>query len=838
VYLGFVLVAAACVPKAHKRPGTTGSGGTSGGDGGGATSGGGGVTACPDTDTIIATGAGSTDAGGDAGGAGGGATKMACSNQTVCFPYVRPYTQAESDTNHSLAVQLMTGMSNTQKANQLRGTVPGQYGDYERTWHDKSDTAYNDTHGVRELKYRDASRGLNFAVDIGGGLGYATAFPVSMARGAAFDLDLEYQVGQAAGDEMVASGNTMLLAPCVNILRHPLWGRAQETYGEDSFQIGRIGTAYTIGLQEYVGSCAKHFAANNIENGRQTANAILDEQTLREIYGRHFEMIIQDGGLAAVMASYNQVNGTYSTENKHLLTDILRGSEDEGGFGFKGLVLSDWWAIQNHTTTMPDARLGANCINAGLDIENGWDLNYSTLEASVQNNTITQETLDTSALRVLEQKARFKGTTPGDIVGLRMATSMYTGSANSSAITNNDQVDPIIGKSHIALAQEVAIKSMVLLKNINHTLPINRSAVSKIAVLGRTINYGTILSTSTNDQNHGIIDFLRMARTGDLGSSRVFIDPTKASAPLDGIQDVAGAGITVSGFDNAADATAFNPDFVVVVAGLTPIDEGEEYTLAGDRDTFDLDAKIDGGQIKLINDAIAMGKPMVLVLEGGSVITIPSISQLPAVVMAWYPGIDGGHALGKLLFGDENFSGKLPISWPASVNDIPYTLGPATETPMGYYLGYRMWDDQLRQNPSATQPQFKFGYGLSYTTFSYANLQVPCSTIDQQSSMNITVDVTNTGNVAGEEIVFLFASFPNTTARRGVKELKGFRRVQLDPGVTKRINIPLRVADLKYFKADSPTATTGQWVVEKGTVKVMVGGSSDSLPLSDTFEVN
>jgi beta-glucosidase len=836
VYLGFVLVVAACVPRAHKVPGSTGTGGTSGGDGGGGANGAGGVTACPDTDTIIATGA--SDAAVSDGGSGGAPAKMACMNQTVCFPYVRPYTQAQSDANHAIAVQLMTGMSNTQKANQLRGTVPGQFGDIERTWHDMSDTAYNDTHGVRELKYRDASRGLNFAVDIGGGTGYATAFPVSMARGAAFDLDLEYQVGQAAGDEMVASGNTMLLAPCVNILRHPLWGRAEETYGEDSFQIGRIGSAYTIGLQEFVGSCAKHFAGNNIENGRESANAMMDEQTLREIYGRHFEMIIQDGGLAGVMAAYNEVNGTHCTENKHLLTDILRGSEDSGGFAFKGLVLSDWWAIQNGPVTTPDARLAANAINAGLDIEDGWNLNYSTLEANVQNGTITQDTLDAAALRVLEQKVRFNGTTPGNTVGLKPSSSQYTGAANGNAITNNDQVDPKLGKSHIELAQEVAIKSMVLLKNNNHTLPINRSAVSKVAVLGRSINYGTILSTSTNDQNHGIVDFLRTPRTGDLGSSRVFIDRSKASAPLDGIQEVAGNGITVSGFDNAADATAFNPDFVVVVAGLTPIDEGEEYTLAGDRDSFDLDAKIDGGQIQLINDAIAMGKPMVLVLEGGSVITIPSLSQLPAVVMAWYPGIDGGRALGKLLFGDANFSGKLPFTWPKALSDIPYTLGPATATPMGYFLGYRMWDDRLRTDPSAPTPLFAFGYGLSYTTFSYANLQVPCSTIDQNSSMNITVDVTNTGTVAGEEIVYLFASYPNTTARRGVKELKSFRRVQLDPGVTKRINIPLRVADLKYFKADSPTASTGQWVVEKDTVKIMVGGSSDSLPLSDTFQVN
>jgi beta-glucosidase len=828
------VLATACVPKAPSMSSSTGDGGTGPTERPPV----GGVATCQFGDEEITSSAPATPA------------KMACTDvKASCFPFVRPYTTAQADWDYAKAAELMRGMNNTQKANQLRGSTIGQFFDIERTWHDQNDSAYNDTKGIMEFKFRDASRGLNFAVEFkDGATNYATAFPVSMARGAAFDLDLEYRIGQAAGDEMVASGNTMLLAPCVNILRHPLWGRAQETYGEDSFLLGRLGAAYTIGLQEYVASCVKHYAANNVENGRQTANAIMeDEQTLREIYARHFEMIIRDGGISSVMASYNKVNGTYSTENTHTLTDILRGGVATGGFDFRGFVLSDWWAMQNHITNTPDAALAARAMKAGLDMELGWNLNYSQLESNVQTGTVTQEELDLATQRVLAQKVRFNGTTPNAPVGLKPAHSLYSGFNAGHSITNNETVDPVQGQSHIALAQEAAVKSMVLLKNDNNTLPIKRTGVSKIAVLGRKVNYTHL---AVNDQNDGMIDFARTPRIGDSGSSRVFIDFSKSSGPLQGIQEAAGSNVTVNAFDSVSAMGSFNPDFIVVVAGLTGYDEGEEYTNAGDRPNFDLDAKASasdpttGGQVQLINDAIALKKPMVLVLEGGSVITIPSLSQLPAVVMAWYPGMDGGRALGKLLFGDANFSGKLPITWPKQLADIPYPLkeNDVGDAHMGYFLGYRLYDDRTqRMGASAPTPLFPFGFGLSYTKFTYANLQIPCTTIDENSIMDITVDVTNAGAVDGEEVVFLFASFPTTEGRRSVKELKSFRKVMIKAHTTKRVHIPLRIQDLKYFKMDSPTASTGKFVVEKGdhgTVKIMVGGSSDNLPVSDTFQVN
>ena len=317
---------------------------------------------------------------------------MACTAVKTCVPYIRPYTAEQDAWYRSKALEIDKSMpSNKELANHLRGTNVDQYTDIERTAHDQSITNYSDTGGIREFWFRDASRGINFAVE-GVGDAFATAFPVSMARGAAFDVDLEYKIAQAVGDEMIASGNTMMLAPCVNILRHPLWGRAQETYGEDSFHLGRMGTAFMVGVQEYVAATAKHYAANNIENDRLNANAIMDEQTLREIYGRHFEMMILDGGISGIMASYNRVNGEWATQNRHLLTEVLRGPVEQGWLRLpgSGAVRLVGHAEPHHQR--PNKALAAQAIKAGLDIELGWNLNYKTLEDSVLTGPSRRET--------------------------------------------------------------------------------------------------------------------------------------------------------------------------------------------------------------------------------------------------------------------------------------------------------------------------------------------------------------------------------------------------------------------------------------------------------------
>jgi beta-glucosidase len=372
---------------------------------------------------------------------------------------------------------------------------------------------------------------------------------------------------------------------------------------------------------------------------------------------------------------------------------------------------------------------------------------------------------------------------------------------------------------------------MVLLKNDNNTLPIVRSAVKKVAVIGAVVPFSLPdIGVSGN------VNFATDPRIGDLGSSRVALDPSRSVGPFAGIQAAAGSGITVtSGSDPSL---ADSADFAVVVVGLTPEDEGEEYTGAADRvdptsgkPNLSLDPKSSNKQQDALVAAVAAkGKPMVVVVEAGSGINMPWLSSVPAVVMAWYPGQLGGTALGKLLFGDVNFTGKLPITWPKSEDDEPaFNTGgdKGGTTMMGYYLGYRYFDY------NKTTPLFAFGSGLSYSSFKYQFLGVPCTTVTQNSVVDVQVAVTNTGTVAGNDVAFLFVSYPQTGVRRSFKELKGFHRTsQIPPGKTVIFTIPLRVQDLKYWNT-----AANSWAWESGPVNIKVGPSSDNLPLTGQITV-
>ena len=801
------------------RGGTSSSGGA-GGSGGTSNSGGSGG----------ASGAGGTKSSGgttSAGGAGGSSSssastvvKASCGDATLPADPKMPGYPADQHTKfQSQASTTVLNLALADKAQQMRGTDPGP--STSRNWTDTFRQPDNTSKSIKGFTFRDGPRGVNLDAPIQAtntSHGKSTVFPVAMARGAAWDVDLEYRIGLSIGDEMVAASQTMLLAPTVNLLRHPLWGRAQETYGEDPFQLGRLGTALVAGVQTYVPACAKHYAANNIENLRASKNAQMDEQTLREIYARHFEMIVKDGGVACIMAAYNLVNGTSCTQNAHLLNDILRTD-----FGFNGFVMSDWWAMPGGNGASPNATLAGQAIAAGMDMELPWSLNFSTIEGSI-GSAINQTQVDTAVKRILEQKYRFgvdKGT------GLKATSSGLSG----GSITNNS--------AHVAIAQEAALKSMVLLKNDNNTLPV-KSTFTKIAVVGYSEDYwapvnssgvatGPGINNRGDDVNNGHIDFASGIRVGDVGSSRVNFDSSQAVGPCAGIKAAAGSGVTVSCGNSATDSSVTGADFIVVVAGLTPYDEGEEYNGSGDRTSLALDGKDNGkgnaGQQEgLIKQVAALNKPMVVVLEGGSVIDVSNWqSSVPAVVMAWYPGMVGGTALGQLLFGKANFSGKLPISWPKQLSDLPTFNGGAT-TQMDYYVGYRYYDYK------SITPLFAFGYGMSYTQFTYSNLVVPCSDVTKNGVVNVSVDVTNSGSVAGDEVVLLFVSYPNTSKKRPSKELKGFARVSLAAGAKQTVQIPVRVSDLKFYD-------TSGWAVESGTVKVMVGPSSANLPLSDTFTV-
>jgi beta-glucosidase len=787
-----------------------GNGGTGGGNGGsGGNSGGSGGS----------NGGSGGGNGGSGGGLGGTTTaKSACTDSSLpADPKMPGYPAADHTTFQTKAANTVTNMSSAELAQQMRGTDPGSSGN--RNWNDIFRQMDNTTKQIKGYTFRDGPRGVNLDAPVQAtntSHGNSTVFPVPMARGASWDMDLEFRIGQAMGNEMVAASQTMLLAPTVNILRHPLWGRAQETYGEDSFLLGRMGTASVAGIQQYVGACVKHYAANNIENKRATDNSSMDEQTLREIYSRHFEMIIKDGGVACVMAAMNLVNSTNCTQNAHLLTDILRTD-----FGFQGFVMSDWWAIQGGNGGSPSASLGAAAISAGLDMELPWNWDFNAIDSTSSGVTSTQ--LQTAAKRILEQKYRFNA---DQGKGLKTSTATFTG----GSITN----------PNTTLAQEAAVKSMVLLKNDNNALPL-ASSISSIAVIGAKLDYwapvddtgaatGPGINNRADDVNNGTIDFANGVRIGDVGSSRVRFDSSKAVSPCAGIKAAAGSA-TVTCSNSAADASG--KDAVVVVVGLTPYDEGEEYNGSGDRSIFALDGKPNsagnntGVQDQLVKDAVknAAGKPVIVIVEGGSVIdTSQWLSSVQALIMAWYPGMSGGTAMGQLLFGKANFSGKLPITW---ATDGWPTFNSGTTTTMDYYLGYRYFEN------AGKTPTYPFGYGLSYTKFDYSNLVVPCSTVTKGGIVNVSVDVTNSGSVAGDEVVLLFVSYPSTTKKRSAKELKGFARVSIAAGAKQTVTIPVRVSDLKYWDAGSSA-----WAVESGSVKVMVGGSSDKLPLSDTFTVN
>ena len=806
-----------------------------------------------------------TGGGGGTTGSGGGAggnnidnvvMAVACPGPmalTVDFKYAPGYvpdtaTKAMSDS-------VVDNMSRADRAAQMRGTYYSsgsgpQFSDIQRSY---------DTKSVRGFRYRDASRGVNFAEDMAGHkpnaaylssefTGLSTTFPVSMSRGAAFDLDLEYAIGEAIGDEMQAAKETLLLAPCMNLLRHPFWGRAQETYGEDSYHIGRLATAMVVGVQQHIAANAKHYMAYDVELKREQNNSDLDEQTLREAYGRHFRMVVQDGGVSSVMASYNKVNGIKSTQNAHILTDVLRTD-----FGFNGFVLSDWWAMPASMNASTDTTILKNdavmAVKAGLDVDLPWALSFGQLESIVQTNSgLTDDDLKQSAKRVMEQKYRFNAYPLTGKIGL--------GTPKTSFVQNQIQCDG----GHIKLAEQAALESMVLLKNDSNTLPIP-GAATKIAVVGASVPYVTKYGGS------GFVNFAQDTRTGDLGSSRVYSDPAKEIGPFAGICKAAGGTPTetrtetspsqftkTSGTcDNAPAITvttattnngdispvltaAMNADFVVVVAGLTAEDEGEEYTQAADRTSFALDAKQTnptymGFQNKVIQMVAALGKPMVVVLEGASVIDVqPWIGSVPALVMAWYPGMVGGSALGRLLLGQANFSAKLPITWGKQPSDYD-TWVPVGSTTFNYYTGYHWFDLK------GTAPQFPFGFGLSYTKFDYKKLQLGCSTMAKDAVLPVVVNVANSGTVAGDEVVMVFVKFLGTTARRPAKELKGFARVHLEAGEEKQITIPVRLKDLDYFQADSAGATTGKWIVETGNIEIDVGGGSTGPFLTGTVAV-
>ncbi len=648
--------------------------------------------------------------------------------------------------------------------------------------------------GLNDMPMRDGPRGVHQLNN-----GQSTTFAVAEARAAAFDLDLEYRVGVTFAAEMKAFKYDVQLAPTMNVLRHPGWGRAQETYGEDPVLVGNLAAAFVRGMQDNkMMACPKHFAVNNTENnrgdgeGENNVNMLVDAQTLRENYLRNFQIVVEKADPACMMAAYNRVNGLRCTQNPNLLIDIVR--ED---WKWTGFMISDWWATV--------ANQGNVSINAGLDLEMPDNNAFNAVDDSV---SITR--IDEAASRIVNARLKFEH-----------HTDAYKNAPANTGIVNDAK--------HKALALETALKGAVLLKNDN-LLPLGAMAtaagmgkadVKSIVVLGPDANVPT-----TNVNTPGVASGL-----GDRGSSGTI--PPYAVGFFDGIKaHPAAAGLTVT--SSATASAASSADVAIIPVTMAWEDEGEGYDVGQDRADLTLSGQHPKhwGSTKpaaFIAQAAAANPNVIVLLAVGSAIVMEDwISSAKGVVQTFYPGQEGGNAAAALLFGTQNFSGKLPFTVATSPDHYPAfqntTGGDAT---VDYFHGYR----KLEKDGNA--PRFWFGFGLSYTSYTYGDVKLLCSAgITEGGALNVEIPVTNSGMMAGDEIVQLYIGYPATQARRPAKELKAFTRVTLAPGETKSVQFSVPARDMAYW-------SDAGWVVEKGMHSVLIGPSADpALLKSATFVIN
>ncbi len=730
---------------------------------------------------------------------------MSCGDENFADP-TAPGVTFPYDTIEAQVTSTLNNLSNAQKAEMMGGPLCAT--DYWACGYSRNEQfSTPEIAGIRGFRFRDGPRGISEWEEENNPSRKATAFPVSVARAATFDLNLEYRIGAAICSEVLGAGWNNTLAPTINLTKHPAAGRAQESYGEDPWWSGKMGVAFIVGCQQYAQACAKHFVGNEVETGRVSTSADftgdIGTRTLRENYARPFEMAVKDADVSCIMASYNSVNGVHVTENQALLRGLLRDD-----WGFRGTVISDWAAA---TSGVPSAE-------AGLEVEMPERHHYNGIDAQV-DTTI----LNTAVRNILTQKYRF---------GWADANSGYedTPQHTPGASTRFGDRSYLEHPDHLQLAREAATKAAVLLKNENDVLPLTADKYTHIHVIAAPL---------PSEDSKGMASFWdpweeeanswgAAARLGDKGSSQVF--PSYRVSPFQGMMEGAPAGLNVT-TENvdangvaASGAAAADVDVIVIVAALTSFDEGEEWQNGGDRESLELQ----DGQAELIAAATALGKPVVVVLEGGAPITMESWrAGASSILMAWYPGMEGGHAIADLLYGKANFSGRLPQSWPIAMADAGPSGSNLARFEFEYLHGYRMYE------ANGTEVLFPFGYGLSYTTFEYSNVAVSCSDATKNSVVNVSLTVTNTGAVAGTEVVQVYVGFPGGVSPRPLKEFKTAARVEnIPPGMSVPISIPLPVKDWAYFDP-----ALNDWAVESGAHTIYVGSSSQNIAFEATVPV-
>ncbi len=620
--------------------------------------------------------------------------------------------------------------------------------------------------GIPPLRFIDGPRGA--------ALGRSTCFPAAIARGAAFDPGLAARVASAIAAEARAQGANMWGGVCVNLLRHPGWGRAQETFGEDPFHLGSLGAASVEAAQRHLMACVKHFACNSVEESRFYVDVRVGERTLREVYLPHFKECVETGA-AAVMSAYNRVNGEFCGHHRHLLRDILKGE-----WGFDGPVLSDFiWGV----------RRGTAGVAGGVDVEMPRKWRYGrSLQRAVRKGLLDEALIDDAVARVLRVKARFAEVGGDEAYGR----------------------ERVVCREHVELAREAARKGMVLLKNDGGTLPLDRNGLQRLAVIGPLADRPNL---------------------GDRGSSTV--RPPYAITPLQGMREKAGEGMAVEyadGLDLAqARRAARRADAAVIVAGLTAGEEGEYLSsllkVGGDR----TDLALPQGQSDLIEGVSEETDRCVVVLVGGSAITMEGWHErVAAVLMCWYPGMEGGRAIAEVLFGDEEPGGRLPVTFPRSAEQLPPFDNRAQRMDYGYLHGYRHFDRE------GLEPLYPFGHGLGYTRFEYTGLELSAARMGKKGRLEVKVGLVNAGERAGEEVVQVYVGARSSRVERPAKELKGFKRVALQPGASAEVVLEVEAEKLAYYDEGSRG-----WVVEEGEYAVYAGPSSrrDDRGLEASFRI-
>ena len=617
--------------------------------------------------------------------------------------------------------------------------------------------------------------------------GYKTIFPTPLAESCSWDLALMYETAKAAAIEASASGIHWTFAPMVDVARDPRWGRIVEGVGEDTYLGCKIAEARVRGFQWNLGkpnalfACAKHFVAYGApQAGRDYAPVDLSLSTLAEVYLPPFKACI-DAGVHTFMSAFNSINGVPATSNRWLLTDLLRKE-----WKFKGFVVSDWNAVQElkaHGVAETDADAAMAAFNAGVDMNMTDGLYNRCLEKLVREKNIDMNEIDTSVERILRAK-----------YALGLFEDPYR------FLDNQRESREVLSASAMALARKAAASSMVLLKNANALLPLSKQT-KRIALVGPLANN----------------------RAEVMGSWKARGEDKDVVTVLEGIKNKLGSGTEVNyiqGCDfldpstsefSAALEAAKQSDVVIAVVGEKALMSGESRSRAV--------LRLPGKQEALLDTLRKAGKPLVVVLMNGRPLCLESVDkQADAMLEAWFPGTQCGNAVADVLFGDIVPAAKLTASFPLTEGQIPNNYNyKRSGRP-----GDMPYSSTVRHIDVPNRNLYPFGYGLSYTTFSYGEMQCP-SAFDDKGFLPVSVDVTNTGNYDGEEIVQLYVADKVASMVRPVKELKGFQKVFIPKGQTKRVEFKLNVKDLGFWN------NLMQYVVEPGAFEIMVGTNSEEL---------